>query len=59
MMLYKWKSSAVLYSLSLFEDLKLKLKFKSEFKSELLLLLISDVIRAGTYQTSVNHKGDT
>ena len=62
MMLYKQKSSAILYLLSLFEDLELKfefkLKLKLKLKSELPLLLISKLTKAGTYQTSVNHKKD-
>ena len=59
----KWKSSALFYLLSLFEDSELKLKPKleleSELKSELLLLLVSGMTGAGVYQTSVDHKGDT
>ena len=62
MISFKWKSSAFLYSLSLFKDLKLKLKFKSEFELKLelklLLLLILGTIKADTYQMSVDHKGD-
>ena len=60
---YKWKSSTVLYSLSSFKDSELKLKFKlkleSELESKLLLLSVSGLIRADTYQMSVDHKGDT
>ena len=67
MTLFKQKPSAFFYSLSLFEDLKLKLELKSEFKSELksefklkfLLLSVSGMIRAGAYQMSVNYKEDT
>ena len=61
-MSFKQKLSAVLYSLFLFEDSELKLELKSELKSELelelLLLSVSGTIRAGVYQTSVDHKGD-
>ena len=62
MALYKQKSSTVPYSLSSFKDSELELKFKlelkSELESELSLLSVSGLIRAGTYQTSVDHKGD-
>ena len=57
------KSSAVLYSLSSFEDLELELKLEpeleSELKSELPLLSVLGTIRAGVYQMSVDHKKDT
>ena len=47
----------------MFEDLELelkpKLKLESELESELPLLSVSGMTRAGTYQTSVDHKGDT
>ena len=48
---FKQKPSALPYSLSLFEDSELKLKpdLKSELKSELLLLLVSEMTEAGTY----------
>ena len=57
------KLSALPYLLSLFEDLKLELepelKLESELESELPLLLVSGMTGADTYQTSVDHKGDT
>ena len=62
-MLYKWKSSTVLYLLSLFKNselkLELELKLKLKFESELLLLLVSELTGTGVYWTSVDHKKDT
>ena len=62
MMSFRQKSSVLPYLLSSFKDLELKLKFESEFKSELKLklplLLVLGTIKAGTYQMSVDHKGD-
>ena len=59
MVSYKQKSSAVLYSLFSSEDSELKLKLELKLELELPLLLVLGVTRAGIYQTSVDHKGDT
>ena len=62
MISFKQESSALFYSLSLFEDSELKLKFKlklkSELKSKLILLLILDIIKVDIYLMSINHKGN-
>ena len=48
--------------LFLFKDLELELKpelkLKSEFELKLSLLSVSGMTGAGTYQMSVDHKGD-
>ena len=63
MISFKQKLSTFFYSLSLFKDLELKLRLKSKLKSELKLKLpllsVLETIRAGTYQTLVDHKKDT
>ena len=62
-MSYKQISNAFFYSLLLFEKSELKLKLELELelklKSELLLLLVSGLTGAGTYQMSADHKEDT
>ena len=59
MVSYRQNPSAVPYSLSSSKDLKLELELELELESELPLLSVSGATGAGTYQTSVDHKGDT